>query len=117
MVAMQNRLLLVLGLTLVAAGVAGYYYFAELHLLARAGMVIAGVLGGALVALQSETGRATWEFAKGSRLEVRKVVWPTRKETVQTTGIVIALVIVAGLYIWLVDWVLSSIVQEVFRRG
>ena len=98
---------------IVIAGIYGFYYFAEQHALVRAGAVLASVIAAAVIVLTSTQGQAAWEFAKGARLEVRKVVWPTRKETVQATIVVIALVIVIGLILWLVDAILFFAIYDI----
>ena len=95
---------------LVALAVVGNSYFSDESLLYRVlGIVaIAGVAG--LVALQTAKGAAFWALVKGSRTEIRKVVWPTRQEAVQTTMIVVGFVILVALILWLLDWSLSKLV-------
>ena len=96
---------------LVAAGVVGNSYFADQSLLYR----VLGILGIAAVAgfiaLQTAKGEAFWTLVKGSRTEIRKVVWPTRQETVQTTMIVVVFVILVALLLWGLDaffgWLVS----------
>ena len=72
---------------------------------------------GIFVALQSTRGQAIREFILDSRTEVRKVVWPSRQETVQTTLIVFAVVVVMAIFLWLVDLVLLEIVKVVTGQG
>lgn len=57
----------------------------------------------ALIAFQTTQGRRVWAFAQDARMELRKVVWPTRQETIQTTLLVIAMVVVTGLFLWGID--------------
>lgn len=97
---------------LVSAGVVGNWYFQDQALLYRVlGLVVlAGVA--AMVAVQTERGRSAWQLMKDARNEIRRVVWPKRQETVQTTGIVLVLVVVFGLILWLLDTVLSWIVSS-----
>jgi len=96
---------------LVTVAVVGNSYYAEQSLLYRVLgiLVIAGVAGG--VALQTAKGAAFWALVKGSRTEIRKVVWPTRQETVQTTMIVVGFVLLVALLLWGLDsflgWVVS----------
>ncbi|MGR3913002.1 MAG: preprotein translocase subunit SecE [Gammaproteobacteria bacterium] len=66
-------------------------------------MVLAGVVLAALIALTTESGRAAMLFAKGANIERQKMVWPGRREAVQVTGMVVVMVIVFGLYLWLLD--------------
>ena len=70
-----------------------------------AGVVVAGVA--VAIILTTRQGQATWELAKEARVEIRKVVWPTRQETTQTTLIVVVMVIFVGLILWGMDSVLS----------
>jgi len=73
-------------------------------LLAAAGAAVA-------IALKTERGAETLEFMQGARTELRKVVWPTRAETTQTTLIVIAMVVIMGLLLWLLDVLLLWLVR------
>jgi preprotein translocase subunit SecE len=99
---------------LVVAGVYGNSFYADQSLLYRvlALLVLAVVAG--FIALQTTQGAAFWDLAKGSRTEIRKVVWPTRQETVQTTVIVVGFVIVVALLLWgldsLLGWLVSLII-------
>lgn len=99
---------------LIALAIVGNQYFADKGTLVRVlGVVVLIALAG-FVALQTGKGREALEFAKESRTEVRKVVWPTRQETVQTTLIVAAFVIVIALFLWGVDallvWLLGFLI-------
>ncbi|WP_448213263.1 preprotein translocase subunit SecE [Colwellia sp. MEBiC06753] len=90
--------------------VVGNYYFADQSVLVRAIGVVAAVIVAGLLAMQTEKGRAAVTFAKESRTEVRKVVWPTRQETVQTTGIVLVATLIMSLLMWGLDSVLFWVV-------
>ena len=94
--------LLASGLAVVAA-IAMFYVLGDSSALLRALIVVTGVIVAAGIALTSEPGRAVSQFALATRTEVRKVVWPTRRETAQSTMIVILMVFVVGIYIWLLD--------------
>ena len=76
---------------------------------ALSALAIAAVAG--MVALQTAKGAAFWALVKGSRTEIRKVVWPTRQEAVQTTLIVLAFTILVALLLWGLDaffgWLVS----------
>jgi preprotein translocase subunit SecE len=99
---------------LVVVGVVGNQYYSAQPILYRvlALLVIAAVA--AYVALQTGKGRAFFVLAKEARAEIRKVVWPTRQETTQTTLIVVAVVLVMALLLWgldsLLGWLVSLIV-------
>jgi preprotein translocase subunit SecE len=100
---------------LVAVGVIGNNYYSAESLLYRliAILVLAGVAG--FIALQTVKGRSFFTLAKEAKTEIRRVVWPTRQETTQTTLIVLAVVVFMSLVLWGVDsflgWVVSSVIS------
>ena len=94
--------LLVSGLAVVGE-IALFYTLGDRSALVRALIVVAGVIAATGIALTSEPGRAVWQFTLATRTEVRKVVWPTRRETAQSTMIVILMVLVVGIFLWLLD--------------
>lgn len=96
---------------LVAVAVVGNSYYSDQSLLYRVLgiLVLAGVAG--MVALQTAKGAAFWALVKGARTEIRKVVWPTRQETVQTTMIVVAFVLLVALLLWGLDSLLGWLVS------
>ena len=97
----------------VGAGVFGNWYYQDQSVLYR----VLGLLVLAIVALltlvQTQKGRAAWELLKDARSEIRRVVWPTRQETLQTTMIVLVLIMVFSLILWLLDSALSWLVSSV----
>ena len=97
----------------VGAGVFGNWYYQDQSVLYR----VLGLLVLAIVALltvvQTQKGRAAWELLKDARSEIRRVVWPTRQETLQTTMIVLVLIMVFSLILWLLDSALSWFVSSV----
>ncbi len=99
---------------LVVAGVAGNIYFDDQSLLYRViGLLVLAVVAG-FIALQTTEGSSFWKLAKEARTEVRKVVWPTRQESTQTTLIVVAVVLLMALILWgldsLIGWVVSLVI-------
>ncbi len=104
---------LLVAIVLLFGGIGLFYFLSEYSTLLRVlGLLV--VTGAAVaVALQTASGRRIWEFASASRIEVRKVVWPSRQETVQTTLIVFAMVLVVGIVLWLFDMLLMTIVRAV----
>ena len=98
---------------LVGGGIFGNWYFQDESLLLRVlGMLaIAGVV--VAIALQTERGRNTWTLLREARSEIRRVVWPTREETMQTTLVVLALVVIFALILWALDSGLSWLVKSV----
>ena len=98
---------------LVCGGIFGNWYFQDQSLLTRVLALLAVAAVAGLVALQTEKGRAVWVLAKEARTEIRRVVWPTRQETTQTTFIVVILVIIFSMILWGLDSVLSWFVSSV----
>lgn len=96
---------------LVAAGVVGNSYYSDQSLLYRVLALLAVAIVAALVALQTAKGKAFFDLFKEAKAEIRKVVWPTRQETVQTTAIVVVVVLLVGLLLWAIDSLLSWLVS------
>lgn len=92
---------------LLVTGIAGFYYFADQALLYRVLGLVAMFAAAAAVAAGSAHGRRFLGFMRESRAEVRKMVWATRAETLQTSLVVFAAVIVMALFLWLLDRLLS----------
>jgi preprotein translocase subunit SecE len=101
-------------LVLVAAGVVGNYYFEAESLLYRVLALLVLALVAGWVAIQTVKGRAFSKLVSEARLEIRKVVWPTRQELTQTTMIVVVFVLLVALVLWGVDsligWIVSSVI-------
>jgi preprotein translocase subunit SecE len=104
---------LVIAGALVAAGIAGYYLLSDQALVLRVLAVIGGVLAGAGAAWFTAPGKTFTAFARESIVEVKKVVWPTRKETIQTTAAVFAFVVVMAVFLWISDKTLEWVLYEV----
>ncbi len=108
---------LFLAVVVLLAGIAGFYYYEAEGLLYR----VLGLLAFVLVALgmvyTTNLGQSIVGFGREARAEVRKVVWPSRQETVQTTLMVIVAVIIIGIFLWLIDMVLVNAVQYLTGRG
>lgn len=92
---------------LIALAIGGNYYYSEQHLILRVVGVLLLLGVALLVALTTEKGRSISRLRKEAWTEIRKVVWPTRQETLQTTLIVVVFVAVAALAFWLVDMLLG----------
>ena len=88
---------------ILGGAVFGNYFYAEQSVLVRAIAVVAAVIVAGLIAMQTEKGRTAIAFAKESKTEVRKVVWPTRQEAIQTTGIVLLATLIMSLILWGLD--------------
>ena len=111
---MADKIKLALAALLVVAGIAGYYLLAANSVVLRILAVLAGIVAGIAVAWTSVLGQEFLVFAREALVEVKKVVWPTRKETMQTTAAVFAFVVVMAAYLWLSDktleWVLYDLI-------
>jgi len=98
-------------------GIAAFYLMSSYPLALRWVIVLASLGAGIFVALQSAQGRAFWQFVQGSRVELRKVVWPTRQETLQTTLVVFVAILAMGIFFWVLDWILGSVTAALTGRG
>lgn len=102
-----DTLKLVAALGVLIAAIYGFYEFAEQSLLYRViGMIVAVVLAG-FIAYTSSIGKTFWSFAIDTRVEVKKVVWPTRAHTAQITVAVMFVVVLVGLFLWMLDMFLA----------
>ncbi|NBW00634.1 MAG: preprotein translocase subunit SecE [Betaproteobacteria bacterium] len=94
------------------AGIVAFHSLAESSVWLRAGVLIAGIVIGLVVALMSQSGRRFIGFSQHAIDETRKVVWPTRKETIQTTLIVFAFVLVMAIFLWFADKLLEWVLYD-----
>ena len=108
---------LVVAIAVLLAGIGGFYYYADASLLYRVLGLVGMVIVAVGIALTTGTGHAILSFGREARAEVRKVVWPTRQETIQTTLIVMVVVLLMGIFLWLVDMMLLSIVRTLTGQG
>jgi preprotein translocase subunit SecE len=106
------KLLLAAGL--LVGGLYSYYYFLEVALPLRVLMVLGGTAAGITTAMTSVQGQRLWAFIQGARIELRKVVWPTRQETTQTAIAVFVFTLIMALFFWVLDsfllWLTRSLV-------
>jgi preprotein translocase subunit SecE len=112
----MDKLKIALAVGCVVLGVWGYYYFAETALVLRFLMVLGGLLAGAGVAWLSQPGKEFFVFAQDAWAEAGRVSWPTRKETIQTTAVVFAFVVVMALFLFAVDSTLAWAVKMLTGR-
>ena len=113
----MDRLKLVLAVLALAGGIAAYYYLGDKPDYVRVLSILGAGTVAVAIAMQTETGRSAWEFAKGSRTELRKVVWPTRKETIQVTLLVVVMIIIAAFLLWFIDWFLVLGIKTLTGKG
>ena len=107
--------ILKLGLSIVAiiAGIGGFYFFGEYSLLLRVVALLLVLAVAVALVYTTDLGQSFWQFAQGSKVELRKIIWPTKKETMQTTLIVVVMVLFVGILLWMFDgllmWAISYI--------
>jgi preprotein translocase subunit SecE len=105
---------LVAGTVILGAGVAAFYMLGDLPIWLRWIIVLAALVVGTLVGLQSAPGRTFWAFVQASRTEV---VWPDRQETLQVTLVVFVMIIVLSLFFWALDSLLGVITRWLAAGG
>jgi preprotein translocase subunit SecE len=108
----NDKLKIALAIAVAVAGVVGFYYLSDKPALVRAGALVAGLVVAVLLLWTSTSGREFLIFAKEAVRETKKVVWPTRKEATQITGIVFAFVFVMALFLWGTDKVLELLLYD-----
>jgi preprotein translocase subunit SecE len=104
---MVDKLKISLAALALVLGIVAFYYYSQQPLVARVGMVLGGLALAAVIGWTSQYGRDLQAFGKESIEETKKVVWPTRKESFQTTLIVFAFVVVMALFLWFTDKILE----------
>ena len=114
---MVDKIKLVIAFLLIVAGIAGFYYLHDSAAVLRLASVLVGLLLAAAVAWSSDPGKRFFIFGKDSVAEAKRVVWPSRKETLQTTGVVILFAVTMALFLWAVDAGLMMVVNGLMGRG
>jgi preprotein translocase subunit SecE len=112
-----DKVKIVLAIAIVVGGVAGYYIYEAAPAVLRIASVIFSLAIGVGVFATTGVGRELWRFIQGSRIELRKVVWPNRQETGQTTLVIIFFVIIMGIFFWLLDMFLVWAVKLLTGQG
>lgn len=113
----MNRVKLIVAFVVLIAGIFVYYKLPDLvggdvSTLAPVAALLVSILASLGIAATSESGRALIEFSKGSQIELRKMVWPTRQETIQTTMIVMVMVVLVALFLWLIDIAVFEVIYD-----
>ncbi len=114
---MADKLKIGVALLLVVAGIVGFYYLPVSYTAVKVLSVLVGLILAALVLWTTEPGKRFFSFGRESVSEAKRVVWPTRKETMQTTGVVIAFAIVMALFLWAVDASLLLAINKLMGRS
>ena len=106
-----------MAVVLVFAGIVAFYTFDSAPLWERWLAVVAGLALGFAVVATSAYGKAVYQFVLDSRVELRKIVWPSRRETGMTTLVVFAFVIIGGAFFWIVDLILAWATRHLTGQG
>jgi preprotein translocase subunit SecE len=101
----------------VAGGIYAFYHYEDQHLVLRVLGLLAVAAIAIFIAAQTGMGRNVLGFISGAQSEVRRVVWPTRAETVQTTLAVVLMVFIVGIFLWLLDMLLLWAIQLLTGQG
>ncbi|MCK5727587.1 MAG: preprotein translocase subunit SecE [Methylococcales bacterium] len=107
----------IIAILLVVAGMAAFYYFSEILLLYRVLALVVVVALAIGLFFTTGAGQNIWVFMLEAKLEVRKVVWPTREETIRTTLLVFGMVFLVGLGLWLLDMFLFWGIRLLTEQG
>lgn len=114
---MADKIKILLAVLVLAGSVAGFYTYDNESMLYRVIAMLVAVAIAMMIGLQTEAGRNALAFSRGAWVEIRKVVWPTRKETMQTTAMVMVMVVIVGIILWIFDWFLSWGIQSITGQG
>ena len=108
-----DTLKLMASVSILFASIVSFYYFSEISVLIRALVIIFSLVISLLIFFRTQRGIIFWDFLQGSRVEMRKVVWPTKQETIQTTLTVFIFVLILGIFFWLLDFILLYITTSI----
>jgi len=114
---MVDKVKIALAVVLVVAGLAGFYFFSDTPAIVRVLSVLIGLAAASGVLWTTAPGKQFYVYAQDSYEETKKVVWPTRKETIQTTGVVFLFVVIMALFLWAVDSTLFWVVKHFLGQG
>ncbi|KGI77174.1 preprotein translocase subunit SecE [Oleiagrimonas soli] len=107
-----DKLMLVLAVLVLAAGLFGFYWYANAAQVVRAGVLVGGLVLSVGIVMLTGYGRRIRHFLAESQFEMRKVVWPSRDETVKTTIIILIVVVILALLLGAIDLLLKTVVLE-----
>ena len=107
-----DKAMLAVSVVALLAGIVGFHQLEDASVWMRAAALIGGIVAAVVIGLLSQSGRRFIGFSQDAVSETRKVVWPTRKETMQTTLIVFLFVLVMAIFLWLADKTLEWIFYD-----
>jgi preprotein translocase subunit SecE len=113
----MDSIKLVLAVLITIAGIAGFYYFGNESLLLRVVSLLVAMGVAVVLVMMTTMGQDFWGFVQGSQVELRKIIWPTKKETIQTTLIVMVMVLFVGILLWMFDGLLLWGIGMVTGQG
>jgi len=113
----RDTLLLIAAVALLLGGMFAFYYFSQANMALRWLAMLAGSAAGLAAAYQTAQGKALWGYVTGARTELRKVVWPSRQESVQATLMIAVVVLIMALLLWGLDSALLWGVEKLTGRG
>lgn len=113
----MDKLKFLLAILVLGSAIGGFYYFGEESMLYRVIGILVAVGIATAIMMQTAVGQQAWGFMGDARTEARKVVWPTRKETGQTTLMVLAMAILIAILLWLFDSFLAWAVSYLTGAG
>jgi len=100
---MADKIKVAVAVLLLVAGIAGFYFLSESAMVVRVASILAGIVAGAVLGWTTAPGKEFFLFAQEAVVETKKVVWPTRKESLQTAGAVFAFVLAMAVFLWITD--------------
>ena len=110
----SSKSYLILSIAVLITGMVLFYYYSDVRLFYRVVGMISIVILSAFIAYQSDFGKLVYSYVTDSKVELKKVTWPTKQETTQTTLGVIFVVIVVGILLWLFDMLLGWAVGTLY---
>ena len=109
---MADKIKVAVAVLLLIAGIAGFYFLSESPMVVRVASILAGIVAGAVLGWTTAPGKEFFLFAQEAVVETKKVVWPTRKESLQTTGAVFAFVVAMAVFLWITDKGLEYVMYD-----
>jgi preprotein translocase subunit SecE len=110
----SSKSYLILSIAVLITGMVLFYYYSDVRLFYRVVGMISIVILSAFIAYQSDFGKLVYSYVTDSKVELKKVTWPTKQETTQTTLGVIFVVIIVGILLWLFDMLLGWAVGTLY---
>lgn len=114
---MKDKIQITVATLLIVAGIASFYWLGDRPTIARIGVMLGCFLIAGIVGWFTQPGRDFVSFARESVEEAKKVVWPSRKETLQSTTMIFVFVFVMAVFLWIVDWSLTFVLTKFLGHG